>query len=321
MTIKVRPFSLNDSNNWDVFCDGSLQATLLHTRRFLSYHGDRFTDLSLIIEEDENCVGLFPAALSLSESTVVVSHPGITYGGVLHRGGLRGEKMIEALATIKRYYASYGFEKLIYKSVPIFYHQSPAQDDLYALFRLGARRIRCDLSCTIDLQHRLFVSERRRRSLKKAIKAGVHIVEGHQHLSKLWDVLIDNLINKYGVRPVHSLLEIQWLAEAFPHQIQCVCGCVDNEVIAGVVLFITPTTYHAQYIASTTKGYEISALDRVFEHCIHLAMEKSKRWFDFGISNEDQGKILNKNLYKFKTEFGGGGMVHEFYELSLVESD
>ena len=317
MSISVRPYSQNDADTWDEFCNNSLQATLLHTRRFLSYHGDRFADRSLIIEEDSKWVGLFPAALSPSDSTLVVSHPGITYGGVIHQGGLRGERMIEALKAIALHYATTCSTRLLYKATPTFYHQALAQDDLYALFRLGAKRFRCDLSSTIDLQYRLPVSERRRRSFKKAIKNGIGIVEGKQYLSALWGVLFENLERKHGLSPVHKLDEIQLLADRFPENIRCVCGVVNNAVVAGTLLFISPTTYHTQYIASSEMGYEVSALDAIFEHCIKTAQLNGKRWFDFGISTEENGSVLNDGLYRFKSEFGAGGAVHEFFELDL----
>ncbi|MBY0499337.1 MAG: GNAT family N-acetyltransferase [Nitrosomonas sp.] len=321
MSLNVRTYSPDDADAWDDFCGDSLQATLLHTRRFLSYHGDRFADRSLIIEEDGKWVGLFPAALSPGESTCVVSHPGITYGGILHQGGLRGERMINAFTEICRCYRVQGCVRLIYKAVPTFYHQALAQDDLYALFRLGALRTRCDLSSAIDLQHRFPVSERRRRSLKKAIKSGIEIVEGNQYLSALWGVLTYNLANKHGVKPVHTLEEIMMLSERFPANIRCVCGRLNEHVVAGVVVFVTPTAHHAQYIASSDEGYEISALDAILEHCIDAAVQRKMRWFDFGISNENQGMVLNEGLYKFKCEFGGGGAVHEFYELDLLVGD
>ncbi len=61
-------------------------ATFLHTRRFLAYHQDRFKDVSLLLANDKGIVGLFPAALDPAEARTVVSHPGITYGGLLHSG-------------------------------------------------------------------------------------------------------------------------------------------------------------------------------------------------------------------------------------------
>ena len=318
MSLTVRPYSSSDAVNWDNFCANSLQATLLHTRRFLSYHQDRFTDLSLILEQDGKCVGVFPAALSLRDATEIISHPGITYGGLLHQGKLRGQRMLDALKKIKHYYATLGFAKLLYKVVPIIYHQTPAQDDVYALFKMGAERIRGDLSSTIDLQHRLPSSERRRRCLKKALKSGIKIVEGAQYVPALWAVLVANLERKHGVAPVHTLAEIQWLVERFTENICCICGVFDNKVIAGIILFITPTTYHAQYIGSSDFGQTLSALDAVFEYSIQRAHNNCKRWFDFGISTEQDGLIFNENLYQFKSEFGAGGTVHEFLELNLI---
>lgn len=317
MGIKVRLFTQDDADAWDDFCVSSLQATILHTRKFLSYHGNRFVDKSLIIEEDRKWVGLFPAALSPAEKGLAVSHPGSTYGGVLHQGGLRGERMIQTFEAILQFFIAEGCFRLLYKAIPTFYHKSPAQDDLYALFRLGAQRVRCDLSSTIDLNYRIPVNERRRRCLKKAINSGLEIVEGNENLPALWDVLKHNLATKHGVKPVHSLSEINELSERFSSSIRCVCGQLKGETIAGIVLFVTPTTYHAQYISSSSIGYEVSALDLIFEYCIDRAIQEQKRWFDFGISNENQGAILNEGLYRFKSEFGGGGFLHEFFELNL----
>ena len=318
MNISVRPYSDNDAKAWDDFCKGALQATLLHTRSFLSYHKERFEDRSLIIVDEEKWLGLFPAALSLANEKFVVSHPGVTYGGLIHHGKLRGEKMIAALGAIRSHYATQGCTNLIYKLIPPFYHKAPAQDDSYALFRLGAVRTRCDLSSTIDLQNRLPVSSRRRRGLKKAIKAGVEIVAGHHCLAAFWKVLQDNLERKHGSEPVHNLEEIVLLAQRFPGNIRCLCAVEKDTVLAGVLLFITPTTYHAQYIASSQAGYECSALDMVFESAILAAQRESMRWFNFGISSENGGTLLNEGLFQFKAEFGAGSTVHEFFELDLI---
>ncbi len=317
MHITVRQFKESDADAWDVFCEKSYQATFLHTRLFLSYHGDRFDDRSLIIEADGKWIGLFPAALSQQEDRCVISHPGSTYGGILHQGRLQGERMIVALELIIEHYVRQGYQKLLYKATPSFYHQVPAQDDVYALFRLDARLVRCDISSTIALDNRGAISQRRRRSFKKAQKSGVSIVSGEQYLADLWGVLENNLANKHGVKPVHSLEEIILLAGRFPLNIRCVCGMLGDEVIAGAVIFLTPYVSHAQYIASSDVGYDVSALDAVFEYCIETATQEGKRWFDFGISTENSGRALNVSLYEFKSEFGGGGTLHEFFELGL----
>ncbi|WP_163833044.1 GNAT family N-acetyltransferase [Spartinivicinus ruber] len=317
MTVTVYPFLEEDSQQWDEFSEQADQSTFLHTRRFLNYHGGRFVDRSLLIKEDGKLLGLFPAAEHPQQCKQVTSHPGITYGGVLHSGALRGEKIKDAIVAISRYFNTLGYESLIYKAVPTFYHSRPAQDDLYAMFRLGALRIRCDLSSAIDLSIKVPVSSRRRRGLKKSRNAGVSIVSGVEYLPALWEVLSENLIRKHGVTPVHSLNEITLLMKRFPNNIHCLCGVLSNQVVAGIIIFSTTVADHAQYIASSEKGYEVSALDMVFDHCIMQARESKKHWFDFGVSTEDNGAKLNEGLYRFKTEFGAGGFVHEFYEIEL----
>lgn len=315
--MQVRSFQEGDAADWDKFCVVAFAATFLHTRQFLSYHGDRFLDQSLIVEDDGHWLGIFPAAQHPCDASCIVSHPGITYGGLLHSGRLRGETMIEAMECIRSHYRELGYKRLIYKTVPHIYHRSSAQDDLYALFRIGAQRVRCDLSCTIDLANRLPKSERRRRSFKKAQAAGVCVEDGTKYAAPLWDVLAENLARKHNAAPVHSLAEIELLAQRFPENIQFVVGLLNGKVEAGVALFITKMTHHAQYIAAGTIGNEICALDMVFEHCMATASAQGARWFDFGISNEDDGQALNVGLYRFKSEFGGGGVIHDFFELSL----
>jgi len=316
MTLEVRPYREEDAQAWDAFCEHAHQATFLHTRRFLSYHGERFIDRSLILEEDGRWVGVFPAADHPEDPRCVVSHPGITYGGLVHAGALRGEKVIIALQTIRSFFGSLGYSRLVYKAVPIIYHRVPAQDDLYALFRLDAARTRCDLSATIDLSVRLRPSERRRRGLKKAARSGIGVKEGLTFLPELWPVVTETLRRRHGVAPVHSLDEIAMLADRFPDNMRCIVALRQGRVIAGTLLFCTALTDHAQYIASSEEGNEVAALDAVFDYAITSSKQNGKRWFDFGISTESNGWTLNEGLYRFKVEFGGGGTVYEFYELT-----
>ena len=227
--------------------------------------------------------------------------------------------MITALAMASDYFRSRDFKRFLYKAVPSIYHAAPAADDLYALFRLGATRTRADLSASIDLERRGRVSQRRIRGARKSDKKGVTIQEGADWLARYWPVLELNLNEKHGAKPVHSLDEIEYLAGIFPDEISCVCAVLDGRVAAGAVLFESPTVSHAQYIASSPDGRAVNAPDCLFEFLIGRAAASGKRYFDFGISNEDQGLVLNSGLYRFKSEFGASGIVHEFYEIDLSQ--
>lgn len=313
----IRQYQDNDASQWDAFSECCYMATFLHSRRFLSYHRDRFIDASLIIFDGDKWLGVMPAAIAPSSKDIVVSHPGLTYGGIIHQGGLRGQGMIDALELIANYYSSLGIKELIYKAVPSIYHQLPAQDDIYAMFRLGADRVRCDLANSVELSNRLPLSSRRRRSLKKAVRFGVEVLSGEQYAENIWRVLEDNLERKHGAEPVHSLKEILLLHELFPDNIRFIVGCVDGCVEAGVVVFSSKRVFHAQYIASSERGYQTNALDAIFGYCMECAESENAKYFDFGTSNESAGLVLNRGLYTFKSEFGGGGVAHESFSISL----
>ncbi len=317
MTLKVRLFTENDTEAWDKFCSEALQATLLHTRRYLSYHGEKFSDQSLILEKGNRIIGLFPAAESTSNSKIIISHPGITYGGLLHKGELHGENSRDALRLVMQHYKDANYNNLIYKATPSIYHRSPSQDDLYSLVSFNSKLIRRDLSCTIDLANQGKPSQRRVRGLKNADRHGVSILEGNCHLPELWTILTENLNTRHSVQPTHSIAEIEFLANHFPDNIHCICGAADGIILGGIVLYISPTCHHTQYITSSPTGNAVSVLDKIFNFAIAHAKQKGVRWFDFGISNENNGKVLNNGLYQFKSEFGGGGTVHDFYELDL----
>lgn len=318
--MRARWYTGTDAKAWDALCESAYMSTLIHTRRYMAHHGDRFFDRSVLIEADDgSCLGAIPAAVSSPDAGTVVSHPGLTYGGVLHAGDLRGPAILQALVCAANLWQTDGRRSLLYKAVPHIYQRTPAQDDLYALFKLGAQRSRCDLSACVALDHKLPPAQRRVRSLRKARSAGVHVVDGASHVRSLWAVLEDNLRRKHGKSPTHSVAEIAALAALFPQSIEFKVAMLGPTLVAGAVLFHTPTVAHAQYIASSEEGQANSALDAVFDVCMVDAAARGARWFDFGISSEQDGQVLNDGLHRFKTEFGAGAVVHEFYQWNFTE--
>ena len=260
---------------------------------------------------------MFPAAADRSEPELVISHPGLTYGGLVHDGSVRGASMIGALEEIASRYRSLGCRRLRYKAVPAIYHVVPADDDLYALFRLGARRYRCDLSAAIDLSHPGRVSQRRVRSRKRAQATGVSADEGWDEIAGFWQILEYHLESRYGVSPVHSLDEIKLLHDRFPDKIILIAAKIGNVLVGGTVLFLAGPVMHMQYTATTEEGRAKLVTDLVMERAIDLSRHRSCRFFDFGTSTVDQGWSLNQGLYQFKLSFGAGGVIYEHYELDL----
>lgn len=314
--MEVLSYEETMARQWDDLCHKSWNATFLHTRKFLSYHGSRFVDESVLIVDDGKIIGAFPAARDPRNDKTIVSHPGITYGGIIHCGKLRGSKMLGAFELLTKYYSDKSFCRIVYKAVPQIYHAIPSQDDCYALFRFNAIRSRCDLSCAIDLKMPTQRSDRRKRCLKKGLSA-VRITEETSSMNQFWKILQDNLFRRHAANPTHDLREIKLLISMFPENIKLICAELDGRVEAGTLIFVTKTSHHAQYIASSPKSQDVFALDVVFDKAIASAKNAGASYFDFGISNEDEGRYLNEGLYKFKSEFGGGGVLYEHFSIAL----
>jgi Acetyltransferase (GNAT) domain len=303
---------------WDELVARSCNGTFLHSRQFISYHKDRFADCSLLLQNRHGqTVGVFPAAHDPQDPATIVSHPGLTYGGLVHDDSMRGETMISALGSVADRYRKLGYRQLRYKTVPAIYHSQPAEDDRYALFDMGARRYRSDLSAVIDLSDRGRVSERRKRSLARAESAGVSTGDDWASIDGFWHALEMNLGQRHGVAPVHTLAEIRQLHDRFPAEISLITARIGPELVGGTVLFATRRVLHMQYLASTPHGRETNASDSVLEHAIGLGKERGYRFFDFGTCTTNQGKELDQGLYQFKISFGAGGVSYDHYELDL----
>jgi len=316
--LRVRPYAAADHDAWEQLAAESWNGTFLHSRRYMSYAEDEFVDASLVVEGRKGRIaGIFPAAVHQTDPALIESHEGISYGGLVHDGSLGGQQMLSALEAVADRYYHDGKRALRIKTVPHVYHRVPADDDLYALFRLGATRSRCHLASVIDVRNRPPPSKRRVRSLRKAERAGVRVERGAALLEPFWSVLTERLRSKHEARPFHTLPQMLRLQALFPEQIHCVAGTLEGRVVAGVVLFRTARVLHSQYIGSDDRGYETSALDLVLQACVDECRERGTRYLSLGNSTLYGGTVFSESLYRFKAEFGAGGVVHESYDLAL----
>jgi len=319
--MRVRSFAAAWADDWDDLVRRSCNGTFLHTRRFLSYHRDRFADQSLLLYDRRGrLIGVLPAAVSPADQETIVSHPGLTYGGLVHDGSLRGAAMVSALAEAAGHYRDLGYRRLRYKAVPGIYHAEPAEDDLYALFRLGARRERSDLSATVSLSRRGRVSQQRIRSRKAAAAAAVSTSDSWDDVKEFWGILEANLAQRHAASPVHSAGDIQLLHDLFPDDIILITARADRELAGGTVLFAAGPVLHMQYTATTSLGRAACVTDLVMERGIELARTGGYRYFDFGISTHSAGLVLDDDLYRFKVSFGAGGVTYDHYEIELRDS-
>lgn len=300
------------AQEWDDFVERSKNGTFLHRRGFMDYHAHRFVDHSLMFTHQGELIALLPANAS---GTTLHSHGGLTYGGLLTNERMTATTALTLFEVLVDHLRSLGFTQLLYSPTPHIYHRLPAEEDLYALWRLGATTSRLEISSALTPSAHFPFRELRRRGIKKALKAGVEI-STHSSLDQFWPILEQNLLQTHGVAPVHTQAEMEMLMHRFPQNIRLHTATRAGECLAGVVMFITPQVAHAQYISASNEGKTAGALDLLFAHLIDTAYASSP-YFDFGKSTEQGGQHLNETLIFQKEGFAARAICYPTLLLRL----
>lgn len=301
--------------SWDEFVARSRNATFLHYRDYMDYHSDRFHDHSFIFLSDKGkIVALLPANAA---GETLYSHQGLTYGGMLVSMKSTAKEVIEAFRLLTDYAKEQGFKKIIYKPVPSLYHRYPCEEDLYALFYATHSALECrNISSVIDFRQPLTWSQNRRLGVNRANRNGLYVKESDD-FAAFWNILEDNLRERYNAAPVHSLAEITMLKTRFPDHIRLFmaydsCHCPQ----AGTLIYDSNGVAHSQYISSTSVGKESHAVDLLFSEVIHH-YAPTHRYFDLGTSNEQGGTYLNESLIHHKEGFGARAIIYDAWAITL----
>jgi len=307
----VKKYEQKDFAIWNDFIGQAKNATFLFHRNFMEYHKERFDDFSLLIFENQKLVSVFPAN-KLGNS--VHSHQGLTYGNLVYNDTTRLSSIIEIFQSVLIFLNENKISKLNIKILPSIYNLKPAEEILYSLFLAEAKLIRRDSLSVIDLSQDNILSKIRKRNFKKGASKKL-IIKEENDFDSFWDkILIPNLHKKHNAKPVHSIEEISRLKSLFPQNIHQFNVYFEDTIIAGTTVFETETVAHCQYISKNEDENNLGSLDFLFQYLIQERFAQ-KRFFDFGISNENQGKNLNEGLSYWKESFGAGTIVHDFYEV------
>ena len=318
---------------WNQAVGQARQSSFLFLRDYMDYHKERFADRSLLVFDNHGqTLALLPACIDPQCPQRILSHGGLTYGGLLLLPRATTALVGEIMQSCISHYAAEGFTELVYKPLPYIYHNYPAEEDLYWLFRLGARLTARSVSSAISLRHPYPFSTLRQRKVRKASRTEyLRMDEGTTHLPEFWQMLQAVLQERHGVRPVHSLSELQLLAARFPRQIRLLTVHLragelstgePSRLVAGCLLFITPTVAHVQYIAASDEGCRLSALDWLFSQLPSWLSRHAPEasYLDFGISTEQGGTYLNEGLIFQKEGFGARAVCYDHYTLPLTAS-
>ncbi|GGH91711.1 GNAT family N-acetyltransferase [Pseudomonas fluvialis] len=300
-------------SEWNLFVKSSKNGHFFFDRDYMDYHSDRFKDHSLLIYSPSGkLLALLPAN---EHEKYIYTHQGLTFGGFIVDDKIKTAEMLDVFHAVRVFLKTAGFERLIYKCIPYIYYIKPSEEDRYALFINGATLIRRDVTSTVDLATPPKYSKGRKWSINKAKKEGVLVYESNNYAA-FWELLEGVLHENHSAKPVHSVDEIALLASRFPENIRLFLARKEETILSGALMYENQYIVHTQYMANSAEGREIGALDLVIDHLL-TGYYKGKRYFDFGISCEQNGRYLNVGLISQKEGFGARPIVHDFYELKL----
>jgi len=299
-TFTVTKYTPDKKKEWDAFVTTAKNATFLFQRDFMDYHSDRFTDFSLMIYRGEALYAVLPANVVDAN---IISHQGLTYGSFVLQEEAKVLDAFEAFKAALTFLYAEGIQHLEIRVIPTFYNTMPADELDYFLYKAEAKLLKKEVLMVIDYANKKRFQKNRREGINKALRNNLTIKVDTNYEGFWNDVLLPNLSKKHGIAPVHTLEEIKLLAARFPQHIFQVNVYKDGKVVAGTTVFLTQTTIHPQYVSGNADKNAYGSLDLAYDFIINKFRD-DKRYFDFNISSEENGKVLNQGLLFWKESCG-----------------
>ena len=311
--LKIRLYDPTQKLVWDNFLENCKNGTFLFKRDFMDYHKSKFDDFSMMIYRGSKLIALVPANLDLNN---VYSHQGLTYGGILIHSDSKFNEYLEIFTEVLTFLKKRFINSLRVKQIPSIYNLNFNDELDYLSFVTDSENYRKDILSVINLQDKFKLSKDRINGYKRGVKNLLEFREVHD-FNEFWNkLLIPNLSKKYAVTPVHSLVEIRLLKSRFKNNIRQFNVYKENEIVAGTTIFQTKNVVHVQYTASNSKKNILGSLDFLFFKLITEIYARQK-YFDFGTSNERDGKKINQGLLYWKEGFGARSLIQNFYKFDV----
>jgi hypothetical protein len=311
-TVTASVYQPQNKPEWDNFVSNSKNGVFLFNRDYMDYHQDRFKDHSLLFTENGQVLAVLPACV---KDGVLESHGGLTFGGVVAGFDMKTFQVLNVFGALIQHCREAGIKEVVYKKSPFIYHSVPADEDLYALFACDAKLFSRNASSCIFMPELRGFSDGRKSGIRKAKKNGLVVRESGDY-EAFMNILADTLGERHGVKPVHSVEEIKLLAGRFPNNIKLFGSFQGERMMAGVVMYESKNVAHIQYVANSKEGWDIGAQDIIEDHLINTQY-KNKRYFDFGISTENQGQLLNLGLILRKENFSASAVMYDVYHITI----
>ena len=307
---EIRRYTPADADAWNAYVATSKNGTFLFNRSYMDYHADRFTDHSLMFYTDGCLHSLLPAHI---DGSTLYSHLGLTYGGLITNMHTTAVSVIQLFRELNEWLRHAGITRVVYKPVPWIYHQQPAEEDLYPLFWICNAKVTARIIASVYfMQKHLRWRKGRRDQLHRALRCGIEVVR-ENNFRTFWPILENNLENRFGAHPVHTLEEMELLHSRFPDNIILYNAYMEGRPVAGYVFYLTGQVLRGQYCSATPEGKHLGAMDAIYDKALFHDFT-DVQYVDFGGSTTHNGAILNEGLIAQKEGFSARAVCYDTYE-------
>ena len=289
---------------WDELVARARNGHFMLSQRFLTYHGKRFDDRSVLFRLRGKPIAAIPLH---QEGKEWVSHRGLPFGGLIAAPELTTELTMGVFRDLGERMRASGIRKLRYTPTPHVYHTQPFEDDVFALHSLGATLESMKLSARVRLPRLELLQERVRKYLRNQV---LRIrVEHGVPLAEFWEALTAYLRHRHGASPVHSQTEMADLLSRFPDSIKLLGVREERKrLVAGSLIFLTDAVIRFQYAFG---GGDPAAPRQCLLALDQAAIRRygpGRKWLDFGTSMRPSDGRLDLRLHAQKEHSGGRGM-------------
>lgn len=245
----------------------------------------------------------------MASHDIFFSHKGISFGGFAFHPKVKSAQMETIFGQTARYLKYNGLEKCWYRPQPSWYHPTA---DGYFLFKAGARIADANLSYVIDMTVPLNFNSNRKRNLKKVQPL---LINDSSKIESFYEMLTNELSEKYNAKPVHTLEELKTLMRYFPDNIKLFSAQFGSNEVGHILVFLFNHVIKCQYIISNPLGNQLEAITQLISF-LFQKYNKSHVYLDLGTASTSTGD-LNDDLVRFKESVGGKPMPILTYELNL----
>ena len=328
--IEIVKYQNNLQKEWDQFITASYNGTIFQKQKFLSYHIDReFEDFSLIFKKRGKIIAVLPAALKIEEkSTILFSHPGASFGGIVYNN-LSFKDCNIIIELIEKIAQKNKCNEIFLIQTPSIYNQNNNDEIVDYCFRNkqynnNENYLSSVLSITDNINEQLKKIARNKNRSQNYYNSLITKYEVQfnwvDDFKKFYPILLKNK-QKHDAKPTHSLAELEELKLLFPNEILQLMIFSKKTAIGGMTIFKTNQNSAVIFYSMFDYDYNpVQPITLLMQYMVQWAKKNSIQFLDYGISHQPSEKnplTPNKSLIKFKEEFGCFTSIRNTYTKKL----